>query len=157
MITSRIYLSIFALMISFLSFGQIDKSELITLKDKYFIESIQEIIKPENNCAKSSRNHNWYIESQADGSYLVSINRIGNLLHTLEDKKIYTTIINNQIVFFITQTESDFILKTGYFIDLIKYKDFEYVLFEDFSSWLITKNEEENYVVKDKRMFKCND
>lgn len=157
MITGRIYILIFASMISFLSFGQIDKSELVTFNNKYFIESIKEIIKPENNCVKNSNNHNWYIESQKDGSYLVSINRIGNILQTVENKNIYTTIINNQVVFFIIKEKSNFISKTGYFIDLNKYKDFEYVLFEDFSSWLVAEGEGNGFTIKNKNMFKCND
>jgi len=156
MITERIFILIAVSMINFLSYGQIDKSELIIFKEKYFVESLEKIIKLENNCARNSNNHNWYIERQQDSSYLVSINRIGNLLHNLEGRNIYTTIINNQIVFLITQSENDFFSKTGYFIDLKKYKNLEYILFEDFSSWLIAKDENENFVIKDKMIFKCN-
>jgi len=92
----KLYSLILILIISFLSFGQTNKSELITFKDQSFIKSLQNIIKPKNNCETSSNNHNWYIKRQKDDSYLVSINRIENLLKTLENKYIiYTTIINN--------------------------------------------------------------
>lgn len=152
----KLYSLILILMISFLSFGQTDKSELITFKDEGFIKSLQNIIKPKNNCEISSNNHNWYIESKSNGSFIVSISRISNLLQDLEKKNIYTTIINNQVVFYITQNENDIFLKTKYFIDLSKYANYEYVLFEDFSSWLITKDGKNDFIVKDKRIFKCN-
>ncbi len=157
MMIGRIYILIFVLMISCLSFGQVDRSELITFKNKYFVELVQQVIKSKHNCNKNSSNHNWYIESQQDGSYLISINRISNLLHTLGNKQLYTTIINNQIVFFITQKENNFFSKKGYFIDLNNYKDSEYVLFEDFSYWLVAKSKKHDFAIKNEKTFKCND
>ena len=142
-------------MISFSLFGQIHKSELVTFNNDNFIKSIQKLIKPWNNCVSESISHNWYIESQKNGSFIVSVNRIGNLLQSLEKKNIYTTLINSQIVFFITQNDNNDILKTNYFIDLNKYIDYEYVLFEDFSSWLLIKDKNNNFVIKDERIFKC--
>jgi len=38
---------------------------------------------------------------------------------------------------------------------LNKYIDYEYVLFEDFSSWLLIKDKNNNFVIKDERIFKC--
>ena len=153
----KLYSLIIVLMISFFSFGQTDKSELVTFKNESFIEAIQKIVKPENNCVADSNTHDWYIESKEDGSFIVSINRIGNLLQSLDNKCIYTTVINSQVIFYVTNNENDDILKTGYFVNLSKYVDYEYVLFEDFSSWLIKKNEKDTFVIKDRNIFKCND
>ena len=151
----KLYSLILVSMISFSVSGQIRKSELVTFNDENFIKSIQKLIKSRNNCVSESISHNWYIESQKNGSFIVSINRIGNLLQSLEKKNIYTTLINNQIVFYITQNDNNDILETSYFIDLSKYVDYEYVLFEDFSSWLIVKDNN-NFVIKEKNLFKCN-
>lgn len=150
------YSLIFILMVSFLSFGQTDKSELITFKNKNFIKSIENILSTKKNCAESSNNHNWYIEKKENGSFIVAIGRIGNLLQNLEEKELYTTVIGNKVMFYITQKEDNLASRTGYFIDLNKYVNLEYVLFEDFSSWLIMKDEKKDYVIKGEKLFKCN-
>ncbi|WP_196889611.1 hypothetical protein [Aureivirga sp. CE67] len=149
------YSTIIFLMLNSLLFGQIDKSELITFDNNQFISLIQSIIKENTNCISNSKIHNWYIEEREDGSIIVSINRIANLLQSNPEKYIYTTIINKKIVFYITQNENINISKTHFFVDLCSYQNVEYVLFEDFSSWLIMKDQNNNFVIKNKRLFKC--
>ena len=150
----KIYFSFFALIIYSSLFAQVEKSELIFFNDQKFTKLIENIIESKKNCGAISKNHNWYIEEIDDGTLIVSLSRIGNLLQDIGDRKIYSTVVNNTMVFYITQNKTKNFSRTGFFVDLSNYKNYEYVLFEDFSSWVIVQKGD-SFHVKNKQIWDC--
>lgn len=148
---------IFIILFNTVSYSQdFDSSELVFFKDKKLTKLLEDIVVVENTCAKKAKTINWYIDFKEDNVLLVSQSRTANLLEIVkgEKQKILSTTVNDKIVFILTNNEKDIYLKSGFFIDLRKYKDNEVVFFEDFSVWQI-KKENDLYRVANKRIWKC--
>ena len=140
-----------------LLFSQVETPELISFKNQNLIKTIESILLTKNDCNSSDSNYSWYIEHFEDDTFVVSASRVGNLLQSLEDKKMYATIINNNVVFYVTASKCENFLKLGFSIDLSNYKNHDYVFFEDYSYWVIAKSESNNYIIKDESVFNCKD
>jgi hypothetical protein len=136
-----------------------EKSEIVFFNDSNVIDLLEGIVIQGNTCSQNGKVIDWYIDFEDKYRLIVSRGRIENLLEIAksEKKRIYTTSINNQIVFISTSYDCNLFTKTRFFIDLKQHLNKAIVVFEDFSSWLITRDKKDDFVIKNKRIFKCND
>lgn len=149
-------LLIITLLFSICFYGQSEKVQLVSFKNNTINKVMSKIFDTKNNCISTKKTYNWYIEQKTPNSFIVSISRVGNLLQSLDDKKLYITLIEGVVVFIKADANSNLIEKTNFNVDVSKFTDNEFVLFEDFSAWLVKMDEKSNqFNIVNKKLFKC--
>ncbi|WP_062062986.1 hypothetical protein [Aquimarina longa] len=131
-------------------------SELVFFNDLGLVKLLENIIIDKNSCKNIKKSIDWYIDFKESESIVVSEGRIANLIELIDPKKrkIYTTTINNKVVFLLMANKKGLLSKTGLSIDLSSFSDKSTLSFEDFSSWLI-KSQNGSYKIADSQIWKC--
>lgn len=127
-------------------------SEIVFLKDCNLKKVIKKIVTDKTNDC-NERGANWYIDFMKDNFILVSKNTIRNLIISNEIDKIYTTVLDDNILFILnSDSTKDSFDKTGYSLDLsssIGKMDYSTV---DYSFWIIQKTDSKKHkIVKEKK------
>lgn len=119
-------------------------SELVLFKNINFIKKLEEIIIKENSCKKIKKNIDWYIEFKDSKEIIITHSRISNLYEIYGDSPeldIYTTIINNQIVFVLLKNNDNRIIsKTGLKVNLSNNLGKITLAAEHYSYWIVENN-----------------
>ncbi|MBG6130871.1 hypothetical protein IWQ47_002341 [Aquimarina sp. EL_43] len=156
----NIVLPIFVLLFSLTTAAQNDNakydSKLVVFNSSDLVGLLESIVTTKNTCGTSNI-VNWYIDLKEPSSATVSQGRIANLIELTdsESREIYTTLINNKVVFILANDKEKFFSDTGFVIDLSDYVNKSVIVFEDFSHWMINI-ENDSYSISAKRIWKCN-
>ncbi|HQE35094.1 MAG TPA: hypothetical protein PLQ70_10535 [Flavobacterium alvei] len=142
------------------SYSQVDNfqkkytSEIIFLKDLNLKNLIKEIIKKDSYC--KTEGLDWYIDFMKDDIILISKNSIGNLIAARGINQIYTTTIDDKILFIINaENINDTFIKSGYLSDLSSFIDKSNYSTIDYSFWVIQKNEKNKYKIIKEKIYRC--
>lgn len=135
--------------------GKNDTSELVFLIDSNLKDLIKEIIKKDNSCRIEG--YDWYIDFMKNDMILISKYSIENLIATKKDSQIYTTTIDDKILFILnTENIKDVFNKSGYSVDLSYFIDKSNYSTIDYSFWVIQKNEKKDYQIIKEKKYRCN-
>lgn len=132
-------------------------SEFVFVKDQKLVQLLKDIICKENACQDPNKKIHWYVDFKEEfKSIIITQGRIADLMELNDGEKvIYTTTINENIVFLLLKNKSDSLLsETGFQMDLSSYLGRSTLVFEDFSAWLVTYNNGV-YKLKDTHIRKC--
>ena len=131
-------------------------SEIVFLKDSNLKNLIKEIIKKDSSC--KTEGLNWYIDFMKDDIILISKYSIENLIAGKGINKIYTTTIDNRIVFIVnTENINDDFIESGYLLDLSSYINKSNYSIVDYSFWVIQKKEKNKYTIVKEKKYRCNE
>lgn len=142
------------------SYSQVDNfqkkytSEIVFLKDLNLKNLIKEIIKKDSYC--KTKGLDWYIDFTKDDVILISKYSIENLIAARGINKIYTTTIDDKILFIINaENINDTFIKSGYSSDLSSFIDKSNYSTIDYSFWVIQKNEKNKYKIIKEKIYRC--
>jgi hypothetical protein len=143
------------------SYSQVDNlnkkhtSEIVFLKDSNLKNLIKEIIKKDSYC--KTEGLDWNIDFMKDDIILISKYSIENLIAARDINKIYTTTIDDKILF-ITKPENinDAFIKSGYSLDLSSFIDKSNYSTIDYSFWVIQKKKNNKYTIIKEKKYRCN-
>lgn len=143
------------------SYSQVDNfqkkytSEIVFLKDLNLKNLIKEIIKKDSYC--KTKGLDWYIDFTKDDVILISKYSIENLIAARGINKIYTTTIDDKILFIINAKNiNDTFIKSGYSSDLSSFIDKSNYSTIDYSFWIIQKKEKNKYKIIKEKKYRCN-
>src|SRR5699024_3269455 len=112
------------------------------------------IINENNSCPEGV----WYVEFKNSKNIILSKGFLSNFLELIElkeERKLYATTINDNVVFIRTKDELQGILKKTHFhIDLSPYSELDFIYFSHFPYWYI-QHINNSYVIVKKDIFKC--
>lgn len=132
-------------------------SELVFFNDQKLVSLLKDIIRKENGCQDWRKNINWYIDIKEEyKSIIITQGRLANLIELNEGKKrIYTTVINENIVFVIMKNKDEIsLLDTGFSLDLSEFFNKSTLAFESFSTWLV-EYDKGTYQLTNSHIRKC--
>lgn len=112
--------------------------ELVLIKSGKFKETLESIVKDSNYCKE--KNLVWYLDEK-EGVMSLSL-LIENSIS--KDKLSYIAVINNYVVYLSKIDDDKELIKTSL---KFNYIDHEYIIFQDFSYWILVKEGNE-YIVK---------
>jgi hypothetical protein len=152
-----LFILILLLSISHNSYGQTKKIPLVSFKNESISKVMNEILTTKSNCKINRKIHKWYIEQKTEDSFIISISRVGNLLQSLfDEKKLYVTLLKGNVIFIKANENNNLLEKTSFNVDVSKYINDDFVMFEDFSSWLIKKDgKSKEFQIFKRNIFKC--
>jgi len=134
----------------------ITSSEMVFFNNEQLAKSLGNIICDKNACQDKRKKINWYVDFKEDNIVLTQ-GRIANLMELSKapKRKIFTTVINDNIVFVLMDNEKNLLSKTGFSVNLKGFINKSTIAFEDFSVWLI-KEDNKTYRLIDSQIRKCN-
>lgn len=121
-------------------------AELIIYQDEELISHIKKL-EYYDNCLRQGEV--WYLNIY-DNYISLSKTYIQNLLASLnEDKKLYITIVNDQVIFILTRNVTSNIIRTSLYIDLIRYAELDYSFGDESVIWyIVRKNKQYDTIIK---------
>lgn len=126
-------------------------SEIVILKDLNLKNLIQKILK--KNQSEETKYYSWYLDFNKNESIIISQYNIENLIASKEITNIYSTFINDEILFIISKENiSSVFSKTKYSIDLSSFIDKSDFTTIDSPFWILQKDKNNNYqIIKEKK------
>ncbi|MES2240071.1 MAG: hypothetical protein V4497_07405 [Bacteroidota bacterium] len=115
---------------------------------------LKKIIKKDIPC--QTKGLDWYLDFMKNDIILISKYNIENLVATRGINKIYTTTIDDKILFIVdTENINDAFTKSEHSVDLSYYIGKENYSTIDYSFWVVQKKRRKYHFIKEKK-YNCN-
>jgi hypothetical protein len=126
-------------------------SKIVFFNDLKLKEVLKEIIIKKKTCENDG--NYWYVDFMKNDLIMITQDRIENLVLSKGINNIYTTFIDDKIVFIISDKNS--FKQIGLSVDLKPFVNKPSLSIEEFSFWVIQKKHKNEYQIVKEKIYKC--
>jgi hypothetical protein len=127
-------------------------SKVVFFKELELKKTLNEIITKKNPCKKEGKY--WYVEFMKNDLIMITQGRsIENLLPVTGINNIYTTFIDDKIVFILS--DENIFKNTGFSVDLGEFVGKINHSIIDSSFWVIRKTNKKKYQIVKEKIYRC--
>lgn len=126
-------------------------SKIVFFNDLKLKEVLKEIMIKKKTCENDG--NYWYVDFMKNDLIMITQDRIENLVLSKGINNIYTTFIDDKIVFIISDKNS--FKQIGLSVDLKPFVNKPSLSIEEFSFWVIQKKHKNEYQIVKEKIYKC--